>query len=78
MGFVDNVLAALYEDNIHITYTSLNSGRTLDGVYTLQGDKRIQQQDTSDTLVCWDVKNNVWHDIRKDTITTWVRVIDWR
>ena len=46
MGFVDNVLAALYEDNIHITYTSLNSGRTLDGVYTLQGDKRIQQQDT--------------------------------
>jgi len=77
MSFADNVLNALYEDNIRITYTSVISGRELQGVYTLKGDKRIQQQDASDTLVCWDVKNNVWQDIRKETITTWIRVIDW-
>ncbi len=77
MGFADNVLNALYEDNIHITYTSITSGRELDGVYTLKGDKRIQQRNASDTIVCWDIKNNIWQDIRKETITTWIRVIDW-
>ena len=39
MDFTDNVLECLYQEDCFIEYMSINSGRTLEGWFTLAGDK---------------------------------------
>lgn len=76
--FKDNILDSLYECDTYIEYMSVNSGRTLEGWFTLAGDKKIKQYNTSDTIVCWDVENNKWEDIRTNTISRWQRRMEWK
>jgi len=73
MDFTDNVLECLYQEDCFIEYMSVNSGRTLEGWFTLAGDKKIKQYDVSDTIVVWDIENEKWEDIRTNTICRWQR-----
>ena len=68
------ILDALNKGEVHIWYTSLNSGKELDSYYTLE-DRHIGKIDpNSDKIVAYDTIDNKWEDIEVSTINQWVYI----
>lgn len=71
MSFAKNVVDALNMGEVMIEFTSLNSGRTIKGTYTLKG-RNIGLNPNTEVIVAWDLENKKWQDIKADTITYYV------
>lgn len=71
MSFAKNVVDALNIGEVVIEFTSLNSGRTIKGKYTLKG-RNIGLNPNTEVIVACDVENNKWQDIKADTITHYI------
>ena len=69
-----NIIEALNNFNVKITFKSLHSGRDITGVYTLK-DRKIPQSTESSKIVCYDARTKRWEDIEVSTISDW-EVID--
>lgn len=65
---VKDIISALNAGEVIIEFTSLHSGRSIKGRYTLKG-RNVGVNPQSDTIVCWDVLNKQWQDIKSDSIT---------
>ena len=70
---IDNILTAMKDANILLTYTSLNSGKDKKVVGTLQKDKWVLQHATNDSITFWDVNNEKYESLQCSTITAWDR-----
>lgn len=68
---VENVISALNTGEVVIEFTSIHSGNTIKGKYTLKG-RNIGINPKSDTIVCWDLVNKQWQDIKADSITYYI------
>tara|TARA_B100002019_G_scaffold292446_1_gene315578 strand:- start:2066 stop:2281 length:216 start_codon:yes stop_codon:yes gene_type:complete len=69
---IDNVIKALREGKVLITFTSLSSGRKIEDVYTLQG-VNLPQNPQNNKLVVLHCETNTYEDIEKETIIQWVK-----
>jgi hypothetical protein len=68
---VKDIISALSAGEVIIEFTSLHSGRSIKGRYTLKG-RNIGINPKSDTIVCWDLVNKQWQDIKSDSITYYI------
>ena len=68
---IENILKEMAQGKVRLTYRSLVSGKEKEVTGTLQGDKFINQRNTSDKIIFWDVENNKWEDIECSTIKAW-------
>tara|TARA_A100001015_G_scaffold115633_1_gene128407 strand:+ start:7087 stop:7323 length:237 start_codon:yes stop_codon:yes gene_type:complete len=68
---IENILKEMAQGKVRLTYRSLVSGKEKEVTGTLQGDKFINQRNTSDKIIFWDVENNKWEDIECNTIKAW-------
>ena len=73
MVMIENILTAMKDANIELTYTSLISGKEKKVVGTLQNNKWVLQHATSNKITFWDVENEKWEDLECSTITAWGR-----
>ena len=71
---IENMIKALKEGKVAITFKSLNSGREIENVYTLKGEN-VPQNAISNKVVVLDCKTNTYEDIEKETIVQWIRMI---
>ena len=55
---------------VEIEYTSLVSGKEKKVVGTLK-DKALNQSNTNERIVFWDINNQKYEDIKIDTIIDW-------
>ena len=62
------------QGKVRLTYRSLVSGKEKEVTGNLQGDKFINQRNTSDKIIFWDVENNKWEDIECSTIVSWINL----
>ena len=60
---------------VEIKFNSLTSNKRHQGLYTLR-NKHMNISDKSDTIVCWDIENQKWQDIRTSSITSFVGIPD--
>ena len=68
-----NVINALNKGRVKITFTSLNSGRDIEGIYTLRG-RHVGLNPKTDVIVAWDLVDEKWQDIKVDSITQFILV----
>lgn len=68
---IENILREMAQGKVKLTYRSLKSGKEKEVTGTLQGDKFINQRDTSDKIIFWDLDNDRWEDIECSTIKSW-------
>ena len=62
--------------DVKIVFKSLTSNKTHIGHYTLV-DKPVQNQaNDTETIVAWDIENEMWQDIRVSTITMFIGIPD--
>tara|TARA_E500000318_G_scaffold83331_1_gene78949 strand:+ start:8218 stop:8451 length:234 start_codon:yes stop_codon:yes gene_type:complete len=71
---IENILKEMAQGKVRLTYRSLVSGKEKEVTGTLQGDKFINQRNTSDKIIFWDVENNKWEDIECSTIVSWINL----
>ena len=55
---------------VEIEYTSLISGNSKKVVGTLK-NKALNQSNTNERIVFWDINSQKYEDIKIDTITSW-------
>ena len=55
---IENILKEMAQGKVRLTYRSLVSGKEKEVTGTLQGDKFINQRNTSDKIIFWGVENN--------------------
>jgi hypothetical protein len=67
---IDNLLKAMEKGPVHISFTSLSSGREIKEVYTLVGVP-VPQNSSSNKIVAIHVESGEYEDIEKNTITGW-------
>ena len=68
---IENILREMAQGKVKLTYRSLKSGKGKEVTGTLQGDKFINQRNTSDKIIFWDLDNDRWEDIECSTIKSW-------
>ena len=68
---IENILREMAQGKVKLTYRSLKSGKEKEVTGTLQGDKFINQRNTSDKIIFWDLDNDRWEDIECSTIKSW-------
>ena len=68
---IENILREMAQGKVKLTYRSLKSGKEKEVTGTLQGDKFINQRNTSDKIIFWDLDNDRWEDIECSTIKAW-------
>jgi hypothetical protein len=65
-----NIIEALGNFDVKITFKSLRSGKNITGVYTLKNQK-VRQNTKSNKIVCLDIRTKRWEDIEQSTIVDW-------
>jgi hypothetical protein len=70
-----NLLDALSEAEVTIQFKSVNSGRIIEKLCTLQNTK-LKQNPNNDTIVVYCLDTNSYEDIRVSTIELWIRKHD--
>ena len=60
---------------VKIKFKSLTSNKKHEGLFTLK-DKHMNISSDSDTIVCWDIENQKWQDIRTSSITFFIGIPD--
>jgi len=67
---IDSIVSAMKIGKVEIEYTSLVSGKEKKVVGTLK-DKALNQSNTNERIVFWDINNQKYEDIKIDTINSW-------
>ena len=67
------LISALEKGNVKIRYTSLVSGKEKEEVFTLKG-VNLPQNPENDKLVLLRHPANVYEDLEKSTIISWIRL----
>ena len=70
---INNLLMALNKGMVKIYYKSINSGRIIEGYYTLK-NRNVGISPKTDTFVAWDLEREIWQDIRSNTVEQWMLV----
>ena len=60
---------------VKIRFNSLSYNKEHEGLFTLK-DKHMNISPDSDTIVCWDIENQKWQDIRTSSITFFIGIPD--
>lgn len=60
---------------VRIKFNSLTSEKEHEGLFTLK-DKHMRISPDSETIVCWDIENQQWQDIRTSSITSFLGIPD--
>lgn len=71
---IQNLIKALEEGKVLITFRSLNSGRRIEDLYTLKG-VNLPQNPNNEKLVVLHCETNTYEDIDKETIEQWIRQV---
>ena len=67
---IDSIVSAMKIGEVEIEYTSLISGNSKKVVGTLK-NKALNQSNTNERIVFWDINNQKYEDIKIDTIIDW-------
>jgi hypothetical protein len=67
---IDSIVSAMKIGEVEIEYTSLISGNSKKVVGTLK-NKALNQSNTNERIVFWDINSQKYEDIKIDTITSW-------
>jgi hypothetical protein len=70
-----NLLDALSKTEVTIHFKSVNSGRKIEKLCTLQ-NTQIKQNPNNDTIVVYCLDTGAYEDIRVSTIELWIRKHD--